>query len=210
MDIIIIKAKEKEKEMEERNKENERNDMDESEEEEEGDQPLIMSSSLLGVMSPKYKKKVFRRLQQEPNFTEVKKQLRKEGHKVNLRDSQGEMDQESEVRSEVKKLVVDFLNEDSNSATCPDKKKVGIRYRLDYLCTLHEKFLSENPHIQCSYPQFTRLVPCNIQKPKPSDWGTCLCMTCLNPQLMLEGLKRSIPGEFKGLTIDSEIYYSRT
>ena len=165
----------------------------------------LMSSSLLDVMSPKTKKKVFRRLSQEPNFTEVKRQMRKEGHRINLRESQKELNQESEVRMSLKTKVEAFLNEDSNSIPCPDKKKVGVRYRLDFLCTLHEKFVSEHAHVECSYSQFTRLVPPHIKKPKPTDWGTCLCMTCLNPQLMLEGLKRSVPGAFNGLTIEDDL-----
>ena len=36
------------------------------------------------------------------------------------------------------------------------------------------------------------LVPENIVKAKPEDWGTCLCMTCLNPELKLESIKRQL------------------
>ncbi|CAF4815704.1 unnamed protein product, partial [Rotaria sp. Silwood2] len=36
--------------------------------------------------------------------------------------------------------------------------------------------------MECSYSTFTRHIPSYIIPPKPSDWGTCLCMTCLNPQ----------------------------
>merc|ERR1712030_305012 len=41
-----------------------------------------------------------------------------------------------------------------------------------------------------SYPQFYRCIPENIKKPKPEDWGTCLCKTCLNPELKIECIKQ--------------------
>ena len=70
-------------------------DSEEVDSEKEVDPPL-MSSSLLNVMSPKNQKKVFRRLSQKSNFTTVKKNLRKEGHRINLRDSLVEMDEVSD------------------------------------------------------------------------------------------------------------------
>ena len=45
----------------------------------------------------------------------------------------------------------------------------------------------------CSYSQFTRHVPQNIVKLKPEDWGTSLCMTCINPELKLEAIKKVFP-----------------
>ena len=33
---------------------------------------------------------------------------------------------------------------------------------------------------------FCKLVPKDIVRSKPKDWGTCLCQTCLNPQLKIE------------------------
>ena len=47
--------------------------------------------------------------------------------------------------------------------------------------------------IKCSYAQFSRYVPANIIKHHPEDWGTCLCMLCLNPELKLESVKREFP-----------------
>ena len=35
--------------------------------------------------------------------------------------------------------VVNFMRNDENSMTCPDKKKEKLGYRLDYLHVLHEK-----------------------------------------------------------------------
>ena len=71
--------------------------------------------------------------------------------------------------------------------TLEDNKKEHLRYRLTYLHVLHEKFLAEYK-VDCSYSNFCKLVPSNIVKPKPQDWGTCLCMSCLNPQLKMEAL----------------------
>ena len=31
-------------------------------------------------------------------------------------------------------------------------------------------------------------VPYYVKKAGPSDWGTCLCRTCLNPELKIEKL----------------------
>ncbi|CAF5000863.1 unnamed protein product, partial [Rotaria sp. Silwood1] len=35
----------------------------------------------------------------------------------------------------------------------------------------------------CSYSTFTRHIPSYIVSPEPNEWGTCLCMKCLNPQI---------------------------
>ncbi|CAF3901771.1 unnamed protein product, partial [Rotaria sp. Silwood1] len=35
----------------------------------------------------------------------------------------------------------------------------------------------------CSYSIFTRHIPSYIVSPEPNEWGTCLCMKCLNPQI---------------------------
>ena len=149
-----------------------------------------LSSSILDVVSPLSRKKVYRRLSQQPEFPAVKKQLRKEGRRINLRDSLEERNEESVTRQELSHAVVNFMNEEGNSSECPDKDKTHLRYRLDFLSVLHQKFVAESNH-ECSFAQFCRLIPENIVKPKPTDWGTNLCMTCINPQLMLEGLKRA-------------------
>ena len=83
---------------------------------------------------------------------------------------------------------------DENSIVVPDfkKSKKGLRYRLLSLKDLHLKFSLELSDIECSYETFTRFIPEIIIKPKPEDWGTCLCMTCLNPELKLEAIKRTI------------------
>ena len=60
--------------------------------------------------------------------------------------------------------------------------------------------------MECSYSTFTRYVPDNICKPKAEDWGTCLCMKYLNPELKLEGLWRAQPELYK--TKEQLILYS--
>ena len=73
-----------------------------------------------------------------------------------------------------------------NSFECPDKK--GVHYRRDTIEILHEKFLAE-AMAECSISTFAWYLPKNVVKPKPEDWGTSLCETCLNPELKIEGLR---------------------
>ena len=42
--------------------------------------------------------------------------------------------------------------------------------------------------MSCCYEKFTRNTPFYITRPKPDDWGTCLCAMCLNPELKLKAL----------------------
>ena len=43
-------------------------------------------------------------------------------------------------------------------------------------------------NIDYSYETFSRHVPYYVKKAGPSDWGTCLCCTCLNSELKIEKL----------------------
>ena len=81
---------------------------------------------------------------------------------------------------------------------CPDKKKVitdpfdpsvkvQIRYRMGHLQTLFEQYKAEVEN-ECSWTSFKRYIPFNVKKPNPSDWGTCLCIACLNPELKFQRL----------------------
>ena len=98
------------------------------------------------------------------------------------------------------KAIIDFFERDDVSKMCPNKRrKVGdpdneaikeqVRWRLGYLSTLHLKFLAETEY-SCYYAIFTKYVPFHIKKPAASDWGTCLCRICLNPELKVERLFR--------------------
>ena len=90
-------------------------------------------------------------------------------------------------KSSLETEIENFLLDDENTIVVPDikKSKKGLRYRLLSLSNLYVKFLGEKD-TDCSYSQFTRYVPDHIIKPKPEDWGTCLCSSCLNPELKLE------------------------
>ena len=83
-----------------------------------------------------------------------------------------------------------FFNNDYVSCVTPDVRKTSdgllIRYALGNYKTLHQKFLSTEEN--CSYQTFLHAVPHYIRKPSASDWGTCLCATCLNPELKLKSL----------------------
>lgn len=57
---------------------------------------------------------------------------------------------------------------------------------------LHEKFLADK-NVDLSYSQFTRHVPKNVIKPKPEDWGSFLCMSCMNLEHKLEALRKEMP-----------------
>ena len=88
--------------------------------------------------------------------------------------------------------IEEFLYRDDISKPCPDKKKhvnnQQIRYRLNHLTVLHQQFEIETG-IDIDYDTFCRHVPDNIQKPNHDNWGTCLCVTCLNPQMKFEKLQ---------------------
>ena len=53
------------------------------------------------------------------------------------------------------------------------------------------KFEAENDGEEISYSQFCCYVPENI-KPKPEDWGTCLCLICMNPEFKLSCIKKTL------------------
>ena len=71
------------------------------------------------------------------------------------------------------------------SRVTPDTIKtfngLPIRYALGNYKTLHKNFLSMEEN--CFFFQtFLRAVPHYIRKPSASDWGTCLCAMCHNPE----------------------------
>ena len=73
----------------------------------------------------------------------------------------------------------------------PDIKKYkkGLLYRPLSLKELHQTFLTDAQEVECSRAQFCCNVPMEIIKPKPEEWGTCLCMFCLNSELKLKFIK---------------------
>ena len=100
----------------------------------------------------------------------------------------------------LQKSIEDFFLRDDVTRVCPETKKVKktqndpdeempLRHRLSSLPSLHKKFVAESSH-DCSYSYFSRHCPCYVEKPSPNDWGTCLCRTCLNPEIKLEALAK--------------------
>ncbi|CAF1685218.1 unnamed protein product, partial [Adineta ricciae] len=93
----------------------------------------------------------------------------------------------------LRNAIEEFLCQDHISKLCPDKNKTVadhlIRYRLNRLSTLHQMFEYETDNV-VDYVTFTRYVPDYIQKPTHENWGTCLCVVCLNPQMKFEKLKQ--------------------
>ena len=52
--------------------------------------------------------------------------------------------------------------------------------------TLFSQFVAEN--MESSFSAFSKNVLFNVIKPKANDWGICLCVYCLNPELKVEAL----------------------
>lgn len=98
----------------------------------------------------------------------------------------------SSTPSQLEEAIRDFMCRDDISKLCPDKKKKKdqqIRYRLNHLTVLHQQFETETK-IDIDYHTFLRYVPSFIVKPKVDDWGTCLCIICINPQIKLDKLNQ--------------------
>ena len=100
-------------------------------------------------------------------------------------------------KSELKKAIEKFAQE--NSSEIPDmrQQKKGIRYMKHYLTTLYEDFKFCNPEMEVSYSTFTSYWPKNVIKPRPGDYAKCVCEKCENPSLKLHALKthKLIPQE---------------
>ena len=99
---------------------------------------------------------------------------------------------------ELANAIEQFLVNDEITRLTPDKKIIDgkqVRFLLNHLINLHQIFIYETRY-DCSYSTFIRHVPSYIVSPKPHEWGTCLCITCLNPQIKpkrINQLKNSYP-----------------
>ena len=89
--------------------------------------------------------------------------------------------------SDLGEKIIAFMLDNDNSFECPDKKE-GVCYCRDTIEILHKKFLAE-AMVACSLSTFAWYLPKNVVNPKPEDWGTSLCKTCLNPELKIEALR---------------------
>ncbi|XP_078616892.1 uncharacterized protein LOC144885097 [Branchiostoma floridae x Branchiostoma japonicum] len=101
------------------------------------------------------------------------------------------------VRAGIRKAVHDFMEREDNSRIMPGKndyKKIGknkvqVRVLTNYLTSLREKFVSENPDIKISLSVFARLRPPNIKLASFLSRNTCLCTKHQNFALKLKTLK---------------------
>ncbi|CAF4958617.1 unnamed protein product, partial [Rotaria sp. Silwood1] len=100
----------------------------------------------------------------------------------------------SNTSSTLQKDIEEFLCQDDVTKQAPDKKKhlngKQIRYLLNHLSTIHQRFIFETGN-NCHYSTFTPYIPDYVLKPSTNDWGTCLCIVCLSPQMKLEKLQRT-------------------
>ena len=96
-----------------------------------------------------------------------------------------------------------FLLADENSLEVLGIKNKKKDYVLAFaLEGIASKILTNVQEVECSYTQFCCNVPQETIEPKPEDWGTWLCMSCLNPEMKLEAIKRRLGGTHN-LTIKS-------
>ena len=158
--------------------------------------PMLVSSSLWGCLSPSTKKKVKSKLQNEQLPIGMNTQIRKESGinlSINVRENKNSP-------TVLLKSIEDFFLRDDVTRVCPETKEVKktpndpdeempLRYRLSSFRSLHKKFVAVTS-LDCSYSYFSRHCPYYVEKPSPNDWGTCLCRTCLNPEIKLEALAK--------------------
>ncbi len=151
--------------------------------------PQSPSKIFFDNVSPNAKKRAVLRLKDEDLPQGTPRQIRdKFGINISKNNFPNKTSQSS-LQAEIEA----FLCRDEITKLCPDKHKQidghQIRYRLNHLNILHQQFELES-NIDIDYVTFTRHVPSYIHKPNHDSWGTCLCITCLNPQLKYEKLHR--------------------
>lgn len=119
----------------------------------------------------------------------------KSARKLGFRDRDRMRTVESQnLRNKVESFAKD------NSVPNPDKKRgtkgidpitgkdILVRYRVSTLKVLHSKFESEVGNM--SFSHFCRLFPKTVILPKATEWGTCLCVQCVNlfgPEVPVRG-----------------------
>ena len=98
---------------------------------------------------------------------------------------------------ELKERVVEFFERDDVSRIMPGKQdvtKVGdekkqTRVLNDYLRSLHEKYMTENPNEKCSLATFCKLRPRHVKLTSLISRNTFLCQIHQNMALKLKCLK---------------------
>lgn len=163
----------------------------------EPDDSLLVSRSLWNSLSPPSRKRSKTTLEMQEHPVGFNQAVRREIG-INLSNKVSYGSNKSKVAKEIEK----FFDQDDVTRICPDKKavmknpddkteKVPARYRLSSLSFLHKKFVAQTDE-QCDYTTFTRHVPYYVSKPSPQSWGTCICGTCLNPELKLKALSSKL------------------
>ena len=94
-----------------------------------------------------------------------------------------------EEKSELKKQIERFAEENSSESLDMRNEKKGIRYRHKYLFCLYDDFKHDNPDIEISLSVFCSYWPKNIIRPKTGDYALCTCEKCENPALKMRALK---------------------
>ena len=173
-------------------------DSEKEEEQRESTPKKSAAKAIWDVLTPNTKKKAKLSLRQLESQTlpgpSIHQMIRDEVG-INLSNNFSE----SSTKSKLCVAIENFFSEDHITKLCPDKKKcvvrpgtferVQVRYRMGSLRCLHQSFCAENSEFSnCSFATFAKYVPFDVQKPRDQDWGTCLCMYCLNPQLKVHKL----------------------
>ena len=164
----------------------------------ESEPDLIVSQTLWKSMTPTSKKRTKLNLTQQQLPRGVASKMR--GLGLNLSKSIDAMPSTSS--SGIEESIHTFFKQDDVTRICPDKKAVitnpenkeeqmPAHYRLSSLSFLHKKFTLQQGS-QCVYSTFMRHVPYYVIKPSPQSWGTCMCGTCLNPELKLVALSQKL------------------
>ena len=113
-----------------------------------------------------------------------------------------EENQKRGFQPEIYAKVLEFYNRDDVSTALPGKrdakknkkKKIKIQKRVlnDYLSNLHDKFVTENEGVKCSFSTFARMRPPHFILANFSSRKTCLCTYHQNFALILKMLKTHI------------------
>ena len=104
----------------------------------------------------------------------------------------------STVKCQICLSVENFFYQEYITRICPDtnklvknphdpSEKVPVRYRPGNIHSLYMQYCAED-RTACSHSLFCKYVLYNVIKLKASDWGTCLCGTCLNSELKVDKL----------------------
>ena len=93
-------------------------------------------------------------------------------------------------QTSIQQKVELFFNREDVSHVLSDTSQVskGVpnQFALGHYLQLFRKFGAKE---DCSYCTFLREIPHYVRKPKARDWGTCLCIIFLNPELKIEALQ---------------------